>query len=507
MPHREPAAGTPAEAPPPRGLSLAARVMVGLAVIAVVAVAAAVTVAVTTHRYLATQLDERLYLLSGPESHGESGDDVGVYETDDGDGDDDSAEGPMPDDPKVWWEDRPSDVWRAVLYPDGNLVVRVESTGYGGDAAPEYPAIDPSSLSTTQATYLTVRTDGHEEFRVLAKPFRDGWEITGLSLEDVEAANRQLVVIEAASVGALLAGLALVGWWVIRLGVAPMRRMVAASGRIAEGDLGVRLDGSGSGTESAALAASLNTMIGRLTSSIAEKERSEARLRAFVADASHELRTPLTTVLGYAQLFRKGALTRKPEQADAWARTEAEAGRMKRLVEDMLELARFDAEPQLHMTRVDVSALVREVLADASRAYPHVDFVEDHGPVAPDVAPSVTVQADADRLRQAVINVVSNAAIHGASHVAVVVAAVGLDAEDARSVRVDVRDDGLGMPPEVAARATERLVRGDGSRSRATGGAGLGLAITAVIVEAHGGSLAIDSVEGVGTTVSIELPA
>lgn len=488
---------------PRRGISLAARVMVGLAVIAVVALAAAVTVAVTTHRYLATQLDERLYLLSGPESHGESSDDFGGYEADDGDGDDDA---PAPD-PTSWWEDRPSDVWRAKLSADGTLVVPVVPSTYGDQQEIVVPEIDTSALSTTQPTYATVGTHGDDELRILAKPLAGGWELTGLSLEDVESANRQLVMIEAASVGALLVGLALVGWWVIRLGVSPMRRMVAASGRIADGDLDVRLDGAGSGTESAALAASLNSMIGTLTSSIAQKEHSEARLRAFVADASHELRTPLTTVLGYAQLFRKGGLAAEPEQADAWHRTEAEAERMKRLVEDMLELARFDSEPQLRLESVDVRRLVAEVLADAGRAYPHVAFVADEGPVAPDVAPALMLTADADRLRQAVINVVANAAIHGGTRVTVATRAV-LDAEGSiKGVRIEVADDGPGMPPETAARATERFVRGDSSRSRATGGAGLGLAITAAIVAAHHGELTIDTAVGAGTTVAIELPA
>jgi two-component system OmpR family sensor kinase len=246
-------------------------------------------------------------------------------------------------------------------------------------------------------------------------------------------------------------------------------------------------------------------MIGRLSDSILERARSEAQLREFVADASHELRTPLTTVLGYAQLHRKGAIAGKDLQADAWARTEAEASRMKRLVEDMLELARFDAEPQLRRGRIDAKQLVSEVLTDADRAHPDVTFALGHGPVAADVEAPVMVTADSDRLRQAVINVVNNAAHHGAAHVTATVATVERD--EGEKVRIDVADDGPGMTPEIAARATERFVRGDSSRSRSTGGAGLGLAITAAIVDAHEGKLEIASELGKGTTVSIEIPA
>ncbi len=130
------------------------------------------------------------------------------------------------------------------------------------------------------------------------------------------------------------------------------------------------------------------------------------------------------------------------------------------------------------------------------------------------------VTADADRMRQAVINVVMNAAQHGADHVTVTVSRIAGPAHEAlrgaalthanegvERVRIDVADDGPGMPPEIAARATERFVRGDNSRSRSTGGAGLGLAITAAIVDAHGGVLTISSTVGRGTTVTIEMAA
>ena len=230
-----------------------------------------------------------------------------------------------------------------------------------------------------------------------------------------------------------------------------------------------------------------------MTSAIAERERSESRLREFVADASHELRTPLTTVLGYAELHRRGALAKKADQNDAWARTEAEAGRMRRLVDDMLELAKYDAEPVLARDDVPLLALISDVATGAGAAYPDVAFVPG--------GEAVTVTGDADKLRQALLNVVANAAQHGGTHVSLTVAA------DVHGAHVVIADDGPGMTPEVAARATERFVRGDASRQRATGGAGLGLAITAAIVDAHGGSLAVDSSPGDGARVTLTFPS
>lgn len=477
-----------------RGMSLRARVLVGLALIALVATVAAVAVTVTTRDYLVQQLDDRLFAFSG-EGH------PAVT----GDLDQHLAGTVPPDTDQTSLGDRPSDALGGFLWLDGAYEVVFAPNVYDDETS--LPVLDVASLSTSVPTWVTVPGTGDEQYRVLAKPNPYGWEITALSLESVEAVSTRLVMIESLGIAILIAGLGVVGWWVIRLGVTPMRRMVDASALIAEGDLTVRLDGAGSGTESAELAASLNAMIGRLSDSISEKERSEAKLREFVADASHELRTPLTTVLGYAQLFRRGAIDGKVEQTDAWARTEAEAARMKRLVEDMLELARYDAEPEMHLAPTDVNRLVAEVLADATRAHHGVVFEPGHGPLTPDVEAPATATVDSDRVRQAVINVVNNAAQHGAEHVTVTVSRVEADGARGAQVRIDVTDDGPGMAPEVAARATERFVRGDSSRSRTTGGAGLGLAITAAIVDAHAGALEIASAVGDGTTVSIEFPA
>ena len=482
-----------------RGLSLGARVMVGLTVIAIVATVSAFAVTLTTQHYLMNQLDERLLSFSGLKTHS-TGADLPSYPAPPVN----EATMIIPDADDATYE-RPSDVLKGYLPLEGDFWVSFRPNVWNDEVESADPILNRADLDENAPVYITVDSTGDEQYRVLATPAVDGWEITALSLEGVQATSDRLVTIEAVSIVTLLAGLAVVGWWVISLGVTPMRRMVDASARIADGDLDVRLEGGASGTESAALATSLNTMIGTLTTALSERERSEARLREFVADASHELRTPLTTVLGYAQLFRKGALSRKADATDAWGRTEAEATRMKRLVEDMLELARYDAEPEMHIASTDLVRVVGEVLSDAGRAHPEVAFsLADRAPIKPEGAGAVMAHVDGDRLRQAVINVVTNAAQHGAENVTVTVARAA--AGTTKEVRIDVSDDGPGMSPEVAARATERFVRGDGSRSRNTGGAGLGLAITAAIVEAHRGRLEIASVEGEGTRIGIVLP-
>jgi two-component system OmpR family sensor kinase len=463
-----------------KGMSLRDRVLVAFAAIATVAIAIAALVVITTHSFLISQLDERLQQNAGAppdwDDYPHGGDDS-----------------PAPDD---HGEDdypaaRPSEVLRGYIDSSGELVV-VFAPNVGEDQG--VPVIDPADLPAPgeSTTFSAPSSVGEDGYRVLARSSGEVIDITALPLDDVESTTKQLIAIEVVGIAALLAGLALVAVWVIRLGVNPMRRMVRASARIAEGDLDVRLEGAGNGSESAELATSLNTMIETLTASLAERERSEARLREFVADASHELRTPLTTVLGYAELYRRGALSKKADAADAWSRTEAEASRMRRLVDDMLELAKYDAEPQLAAVDVELRSLVDEIAGDAQAAHPlaTVSVTGD----------AVTVSGDPDKLRQAVINVVNNALVHGGDAVTIAVGA----AEGRASIAI--ADNGPGMSLELAARATERFVRGDESRSRAHGGAGLGLAITAAIIEAHGGTIGVESEDGAGTTVTIELP-
>ncbi|WP_084128253.1 cell wall metabolism sensor histidine kinase WalK [Demequina sp. NBRC 110055] len=454
-----------------RALSLRDRLFLGLAAVGLVATGVAVIVTFTTRSYLISQLDDRLDSYAGP-AYLEEQQLRPLFEIEDEDG------------------TRRTEAWRGWVDTDGVLHPVSSPTVEGASDAS--PVLTYGDLTTTNSHLTAESSDDSGDFRVLVRPFGGGWDITALPMDDVEAATARLVLIEGVGIALMLGGLGAVAWWVNRLGIGPMRRMVAASSQVAQGDLEVRLETGAGSVETDELAHSLNTMIGTLTASLEERERSEARLREFVADASHELRTPLTTVLGYAELHRRGALAGGDAQDDAWGRTEAEAARMRRLVEDMLTLAKYDAEPDIEMRDVALQTLATEIVADATVAYPATEFTFTGG--------HATVAADGDRLRQALLNVVANAAVHGGPHVTVAIPS-GPD-----GARVTVHDDGPGMAPEVAARATERFVRGDSSRQRATGGAGLGLAITAAIVHAHGGSLDVVSAPGEGTTITISLP-
>jgi two-component system OmpR family sensor kinase len=271
--------------------------------------------------------------------------------------------------------------------------------------------------------------------------------------------------------------------------------MAKTADEIAGGDLSQRVSPSEGRTEIGRLGHALNTMLSKIESAFAERQRSEDRLRRFVADASHELRTPLTSIRGYAELFRRGAATRPDDLAKAMSRIEEEAARMGVLVEELLLLARLDQGRPLEVQPIDLSALATDAVADAR-------VVEPQRTVDLDIDGTVVVNGDAVRLRQVLDNLLTNVR----THTPVTAAAVVRVRSDDGTAVIEVEDHGPGMDEDQQARAFERFYRIDPSRSRDSGGVGLGLSIVSAIVEAHGGKVSLESTPGEGATFRIELP-
>ncbi|HRA35326.1 MAG TPA: HAMP domain-containing sensor histidine kinase, partial [Acidimicrobiales bacterium] len=180
---------------------------------------------------------------------------------------------------------------------------------------------------------------------------------------------------------------------------------------------------------------------------------------------------------------------------EAMRRTEQEAHRMADLVDDLLNLARLDQGRPLDLGPVDLAAVLRDAARDAAA-------VEPHRPVDVEAPDPLVVQADEARIRQVVANLVGNVRMHTAPDVAVHLRL----RRDGDWAVVEVADEGPGMDHETAARAFERFYRSDTARTRATGGAGLGLAIVAAVVAAHQGHVRITATPGGGTTVQVALP-
>jgi two-component system OmpR family sensor kinase len=290
--------------------------------------------------------------------------------------------------------------------------------------------------------------------------------------------------------------LVLVGWWVIRLGVRPLKSMATAASAIAAGDLSSRVPAGNPRTEAGELGLALNTMLARIETAFDARAESQARLQRFVADASHELRTPVATIRGYAELYRQGGLATEHALADAMRRTEQEAKRMGLLVDDMLLLAKLDERRPLAHEAVDIAALAMDAVSDAQAVDPSRAIVAR-------VQPGVVVDGDVDRLRQVIANLIANALVHTPAGSPIEVCA----SHTAGDVEIAIVDHGPGIPAHLGDRAFERFVRADESRSRARGGSGLGLAIVAGIVTAHEGSVQLRETDGGGATVVVSLPA
>ena len=238
------------------------------------------------------------------------------------------------------------------------------------------------------------------------------------------------------------------------------------------------------------------------------RERAVERMRAdFVANASHELRTPLTSLIGFIDTLRGPAADDPPAQTRFLGIMADQAGRMNRLIDDLLSLSRIElTEHQPPSDRVNLAELVQR-LADAFEPQMRERQVRLHLDLAPGLPP---VPGDDDQLEQVLQNLLDNATKYGRHGGAVTVTARRVPPGGrwpARpGVALTVADDGQGIARAHIPRLTERFYRADKGRSRAVGGTGLGLAIVKHIVNRHRGQLVIESAEGVGTTVTVWLP-
>jgi signal transduction histidine kinase len=371
--------------------------------------------------------------------------------------------------------------------------------------APNDPGARPEPLFFTVAA-----RDGSTSWRVAAMDLPRGYTVLlATNLDDDERAIGRLVAIEAIVGLIVLAVLGAAGYVLVRNSLRPLSEVERTARAIAAGDLSQRVPAGDDRTEVGRLSTALNGMLSRIerafrAQQISEEEArgSEERLRRFVADASHELRTPLTSIRGFAELYRQGAVRTDEDIRRLMQRIEAEGGRMGLLVEDLLLLARLDRERPLTITPVDLAAIAGDAVHDARAVQPdrpvtlHLDESLTDVPV---------VLGDEGRLRQVVGNLLTNARVHTPADVRVTVT-VAQDPADPELLVLRVADEGPGMDTADAVRAFERFYRADTSRTRSAGGTGLGLAIVASLVEAHGGTVELDTAPGRGAAVTVRLP-
>ncbi len=304
-----------------------------------------------------------------------------------------------------------------------------------------------------------------------------------------QAASDEATVLRAAQTAALPAVLlaVLAGLLAARGVLRPVADLDRAARRLGEGRLETRLPVRG-GDELARLAGRFNETAAALERSVGELREMEARSRRFVADVSHELRTPLAAATAVTDVLEAGADRLDADAGTAARLVTAEVARLTRLVDDLMEISRFDAGAAvLNLNDVDVGAAVAACLR--SRGW--------SSGVTTDLPPDIRVPLDPRRLDVILTNLVGNALRHGAPPVTVRVRATG------QAVAIEVADHGQGLPADVLPHVFERFYKADTARARSEG-SGLGLAIARENALLHGGDLTV--APGPGAVFTLTLP-
>jgi heavy metal sensor kinase len=371
-----------------------------------------------------------------------------------------------------------SQIYYQAWSPRGDMLVRSTNA----------PPLNPPSRGEAKPGRI-FRLRGENRELLVFTPEK-GCILVGLPIAPVMAELRRLAWAEVvAGAGLVIFGL-VGGWWVAGHALRPIGEISAAAEEIAGGDRTRRINLQETGGELGNLAAVLNRTFDRL-------DHVFSRQVQFTADASHELRTPVSVILSQVQL----ALLRErsgQEYRESLGICQRAAERMRGLLTSLLDLARLDgSESALTLEECDLSNVAREAFELVT------PLATQKGAVLRCAIEPIRIRADGAKLGQVMVNLLQNAFQHNAPGVEVSLTVQRRE----KSAWVRVSDNGAGIPADSLPHLFDRFYRVDQSRSSATGGSGLGLAICQAIVEAHGGTIRVESQPGKGTEFQVLLPA
>jgi two-component system OmpR family sensor kinase len=394
-------------------------------------------------------------------------------------------------------------------FDDEGTPTKALSAPYDDDDDDDGAAIPPMTREEVKEQarmpFTVPGVEGEGDWRVIMRTDRDGSVAVARPLDNVNEIVQRLALLLAivgVVVVLVVGGLSL---WLVRRSLRPLRDVEDTAAAIASGDMSHRVAAYPKSTEVGQVSAAMNAMLERMEGAFGERERalaeaqdSEERMRQFVADASHELRTPLTSIRGFAELYRQGAIP-DSDVPGAFSRIEGESERMGGLVEDLLVLARLDQNRPLERRPVDVLAVCLEVVANARAAHQGREVLVEsrlggEGSSAP------IVSGDGPRIGQIVRNLVENALQYSTG---AVILSIGVELGD---VVVQVVDSGPGISEADKALIFERFFRADSSRTRHSGGSGLGLSIAQALARAHLGQLSVADNPSGGSIFTLTLP-
>jgi signal transduction histidine kinase len=315
---------------------------------------------------------------------------------------------------------------------------------------------------------------------------------------DISSETRDTALLVGAGLIAGLTGAALLFSGLIASMRRPLEDLVEASGRLAGGDLDARVKIGGL-SETAALGTAFNEMAEELQRRAGERDQLDRMKDEFVLTASHELRSPLTAVQGFAELLMLERERLSAKQGETVEVILDNTRHLVRLLNDLLDLARSDAgRLAIQPVPAEISTLVEDAVrtmrgqTDAKRQLLELD-----------VEPGLPqVNADPDRIRQVLVNLLTNANEYCPAGASIRVAVRREDDQ----VEIAVSDDGPGIPGPQLEHIFERFTRGDAGLTQRVGGTGLGLAISKSLVELHGGTIGAHSQPGSGSTFLVRLP-
>ncbi|HEY2479456.1 MAG TPA: HAMP domain-containing sensor histidine kinase [Solirubrobacterales bacterium] len=316
--------------------------------------------------------------------------------------------------------------------------------------------------------------------------------------DSISGDTRDTAILVGAGLLAGLIGALLLFTGLIATMRRPLEALVAAAGRLAAGDRSTRVEIGGL-SETATLGNAFNEMAAELELEASERDQLDRMKDEFVLTASHELRSPLTSVQGFAELLMMDRDSLTPRQVETVEIILDNCRHLVRLLNDLLDLARSDAG---RLTIRPQPTQLGELVEDVVRTMRAQTDVTDQT-LTERIDPNLPlVNVEADRIRQILVNLVTNAHEYSPERASIQVIARVAD----NGVEISVTDNGPGIPPAQLEHIFERFVRGDAGLTQRVGGTGLGLAISKSLVELHGGTIAGESEVGVGSTFTITLP-
>jgi signal transduction histidine kinase len=355
----------------------------------------------------------------------------------------------------------------------------------------------PSPLALEQARVRGINIDGEAPYRIRSFQLPDReYVIIATSLKDVrETHSKNIQTLLVFMLIAVLLGVLLILFF-IRRDISKIEVLVDTATKISEGDSLVQIQSSSGDSEVDQLTVALNKMVTSLQHTLNVEKESASRMQEFLGDASHELRTPLTVIKGYVELLSKAQLVDPEHSARAYSRLTSEIERMEILIRDLLLLAELGQKTPEFSEEVNLSELVLTEVND-------LKILDPNRVVDSSIGGEIYLNGSRLHLQQMLANAFGNIRRHTPSDAPVHITLTSSSGK----IHLEIGDGGPGLPTRAYVEGRQHFQRFDKSRSRETGGSGLGMSIMSGIINEHGGTIELGVSKLGGLLLEITLPA